>query len=118
MTAKHRLPVPASSVRTSTRVRDQPALTTSRGLVWLLLGGILSAIALVVLVPMLALRPPGVALAGIVLVAALYLGMLLCLGVPAGRRRLNLMAWGMIGIAVVALLSSGLVAAQQWSLLA
>ena len=83
-----------------TRQRDQPALTTSSGLTWLLVGGLLAAICLIVLIPMVSLPPAGVALGGAIFVGALYLGMLLVRFLVApGRRRLGLLAAGMVGIA-------------------
>ena len=76
-----------------TRLRDQPALTQSSGLIWLVVGGIFTAIALGVLVPLVQLPPPGVALIAAIVVAALYAGMWLVRFVVApGRRRLGLMA--------------------------
>jgi hypothetical protein len=44
-----------------TRVRDQPALTQSSGLIWLVVGSIFTAIALGVLIALVQLPPPGVA---------------------------------------------------------
>jgi hypothetical protein len=94
-----------------TRVVNQPALTTSTGRSWLLLGGLFTLIALGVLIPMTALPPRGVALVAAILVAALYLGMLVVRAtVPAGRRRLGMMASGMIGLALVSLVASIIVA--------
>ncbi|MCU1407501.1 MAG: hypothetical protein JWQ43_3804 [Glaciihabitans sp.] len=123
MPAKHRLPVPASSrvptpVRTSTRVRDQPALTTSSGRIWLVLGGILAIVAVALLVPMLGMAPAGTALVSIILIVALYVGMLLSSLVRPAKRRLTLMAWSMIGIAGVALVGIGMIAAAQWETVA
>lgn len=86
------------------RQRDQPALTTSSGLIWLVVGGLLAATGVAVLVPMTALPPPGVALAAVIIVSALYAGMVAVrLAVRPGRRRLGLLAAGMIAIAAVAL---------------
>ena len=87
-----------------TRQRNQPALTTSSGLIWLILGGLLAAISLVVLIPMLDFAPHGVALAAVVAIVVLYVGMVVVrFAVAPGRLRLGLMAAGMIAIALVAL---------------
>lgn len=95
-----------------TRQRNQPALTTSTGRSWLILGGLLAAISLAVLIPMLDFAPHGVALAAVVAIAVLYVGMVVVRFTMArGRLRLALMAAGMIAIAVVAL---GAVLAVAW----
>ena len=95
-----------------TRQRNQPALTTSSGLIWLILGGLLAAISLVVLIPMLDFAPHGVALAAVIAIVVLYAGMVAVrFAVPPGRLRLVLMAADMITIAVVAL---GAVLAVAW----
>ena len=94
-----------------TRLRDQPALTRSSGLIWLVVGGIFAAIAFGVLVALVRLPPPGVALVAAVLVVALYGGMwLVRFVVRPGRRRLGLLAGGMLAIAAVALVATMVVA--------
>ena len=96
-----------------TRVCDQPALTTSRGLSWLILGGLLTLISLGVLVPMAVLRMPPLGVAGTaaVVVAVLYLCMILVrFSTPPGRLRLALLAVDMLAIAFVSLLAVLLVA--------
>ncbi len=94
-----------------TRLRDQPALTQSSGLIWLVVGGIFTAIALGVLIALVQLPPPGVALIAAIVVAALYAGMWLVRFVTGpGRRRLGLMAAGMLSIAAVALAATLIVA--------
>jgi O-antigen/teichoic acid export membrane protein len=101
----------------SLRVRDQPALTTSSGRIWLVVGGLFALITVIVLVPMLGLEPEGVAGVGIFLTVGLYLAMVLARYIPAGRLRLGVMATAMIGIAVVALLCIVLIALAEWSAL-
>jgi hypothetical protein len=87
-----------------TRITNQPALTTSTGRIWLIVGGLFTAISLGVLIPLTTLPPPGVALAAAIVVAGLYLGMIVVrLTVSPGRLRLGMLAIGMLGIAVVAL---------------
>ena len=96
-----------------TRVREQPALTTSQGRSWLILGGLLTLISLGVLVPMavMGLPPTGVAPTAAGVVAALYLGMVIVrFATPPGRLRLGLLALEMLGIAAVALLAVVIVA--------
>ncbi|HEV7956100.1 MAG TPA: hypothetical protein VGP10_02965, partial [Marisediminicola sp.] len=48
-----------------TKIRNQPALTTSTGLGWLIVGGLLAATGIAILVPMLDLALPSVAMTGI-----------------------------------------------------
>lgn len=87
-----------------TLVRNQPALTTSTGRVWLILGGLFAAVSLAVLIPMTALPPGGVALSAAIVVGLLYAFMVAArLAVRPGRVRLGLMAAGMIAMAIVAL---------------
>ncbi|MFT4285893.1 MAG: hypothetical protein QM598_13765 [Protaetiibacter sp.] len=95
------------------RMRDQPALTTSHGRSWLILGGLLTLVALGVLVPMAVLRMPpgGVAGTAAVVVAVLYLCMIIVrFATPPSRLRLALLAVDMLAIAFVALLAVLLVA--------
>ncbi len=94
-----------------TRIRNQPALTRSSGLIWLVVGGIFTAIAFGVLVALVRLPPPGVALVAAVAVVALYAGMwLVRFVVQPGRRRLGWMAGLMLAIAAVALAATLIVA--------
>ena len=94
-----------------TKMRNQPALTRSSGRIWLIVGGILTAVSLAVLIPMTRLPPPGVAFAGTLLVAALYTSMIVVrLVVRSGRGRLALLAAGMTAIAIVALVTATIVA--------
>ncbi len=87
-----------------TLVRNQPALTTSTGRSWLILGGILAAIAVALLVAMGQLPPPGLGYLAAAIVALLYAGMLLVRAwVRPGRLRLGLLAAGMLLIAAVSL---------------
>lgn len=98
-----------------TRIREQPALTRSRGTIWLVVGGLFAAVALAMLIPMTRLPNGGVALASAIVVAALYLGMVVArLAVPEARRRLNLLAIGMLLIAAVSLTGVAIVAASAW----
>ncbi len=98
-----------------TRVSEQPALTTSSGRSWLVVGAILSVIAVTLLVSLLRFPPAGVAIAGVVLVAAGYAAMVVVrLRVPAGRRRLRALAALLAVIALVSLLCVGTIAATQW----
>ena len=94
-----------------TRLRDQPALTQSSGLIWLVVGGIFAVIAVGVLVVLVPLPPPGVALVSAIVVVALYAGMwLVRFMVQPGRRRLGWMAGLMLGIAAVSLAATLIVA--------
>jgi hypothetical protein len=87
-----------------TRVTNQPALTTSTGRIWLVVGGLLALISVVVLFLLVNLEPRGLATAGIVAVVLLYTAMVLVrLWMGAGRLRLGLLAACMIAMALIAL---------------
>ena len=91
-----------------TRVTQQPALTFSTGRIWLVVGGLFTAIALAVLIPqtVAGLTPRGVALAAAVVDVILYAGMVvvrLVVPVTRLRLRLTLLAVGLLAIAAVSL---------------
>jgi hypothetical protein len=105
---------PTEPIGTSPRVRDQPSLTTSTGKSWLILGGLLSLIAIGLLIPMLGLAPSGVAVFGICAVVACYAGMIVTrVNARPGRWMLGLLAFFMIAIALIGLICVGIVAAHQ-----
>ena len=94
-----------------TRIRNQPALTTSTGRIWLIVGGLFTAIALGVLIPMTAFEPRCVALVAVIVDVVLYLAVVGArLFVPPGRRRLGVMAVAMLAIAAVSLVATYIVA--------
>lgn len=98
-----------------TRVRSQPSLTTASGTIWLVVGGLFVAIALGVLVPMTSMRPAGVALGAAIAIGALYVAMVVVrVAVPAGRRRLGMLAIGMLLIAAISLVAVLVVAGATW----
>ena len=102
---------PDEPIGTSTRVRDQPSLTTSSGKSWLILGGLLALIAVAVLVPLLSQQPVGLALFGICAIVALYAAMVVVrLNVRPGRGMLGWLAALMIAIALVGVICVGLIA--------
>ena len=91
-----------------TKVTEQPSLTFSTGRIWLVVGGLFTAIALAVLIPQVvaALPPVGVPLAAVIVDLLLYAGMIAArVVVPVTRLRLRLalMAIGMLAIAAVSL---------------
>ena len=99
-----------------TRVTQQPSLTFSTGRIWLVVGGLFTAIALAVLIPqvVVGLPPTWVPLAAAIVDALLYAGMVVArLVVPVTRLRLRLtlMAIGMLAIAAVSLAAVLIVAA-------
>ena len=97
-----------------TQMRNQPSLTTSTGRIWLIVGGLFTAISLGVLIAMSRLEPVGVATAAAIAVALLYLLMIAArLGVRAGRRRLAIMAAAMLTSALIALVVVVVVAYNQ-----
>lgn len=99
-----------------TLVRNQSALTSSSGLAWIIVGGILAVTGIAVLAPLIGLGPAGVAVGGIALLAAIYLAMVVVRFTTAGGRfRLAIMATCMIAIAVVALVTVGIITADEWS---
>ncbi len=99
-------------IATSTRVRDQPSLTTSTGKSWLILGGLLALIAVAVLVPLLSQKPVGVALFGICAIVALYAGMVVVrFNANPGKRMLGWLATLMIVIAIIGVVCVGIIAA-------
>lgn len=91
-----------------TRIRSQPALTTSSGAIWLVVGALFSAVSIAILLT-LATRPPaGLAIGAAISVAVLYLGMVIVrLVVPATRRRsrLAILAVLLLAIAAISLVS-------------
>ena len=109
-------PDPEPAGADPTRVREQPALTTSTGAIWLIVGGLFAVVSLGVLIPMAALPGGTVAVVAAILVAALYLGMVVVrFAVPSASRRLGMLAVGMLLIAVVALGAVLLVAGAAWN---
>lgn len=101
-----------------TRLRNQPALTTSTGLVWLIVGGLLAATGIAILVPMLELGLPILAATGIVLLAGLYAVMWVArVTTHPGRVRLAIMAITMLAIAAVALVCVGVITAIEWNII-
>jgi hypothetical protein len=99
-------------IGTSPRVRDQPSLTTSTGRSWLILGGLLSLIAVGILIPLLSQKPAGVALFGLCTIVALYAAMVIVrVNAHPGRGMLALLAGCMIAIALIGVICVGIVAA-------
>lgn len=85
----------------SQKVTKQPALTTASGSIWLVVGGIIAAICLVLLWLMRGMEPLGAATTGIVIIVVAYLVMLAVrYGVSAPRVRLWSLAVLTIGISV------------------
>lgn len=99
-----------------TWVREQPALTTSTGAIWLIVGGLFVAVSLGVLIPMSTLPRGTVAVVAAIIVAVLYLAMIVArIAIPPGRRRLGALATGMLLIAAIALGAVIVVAAGAWN---
>lgn len=74
-----------------TGIRAQPALTTSTGAIWLIVGGLFAAVAIVVLLTLASRPPVGLAVGAAIGVAVLYVAMVVArLAVPRERRRLML----------------------------
>ncbi|HEU4849586.1 MAG TPA: hypothetical protein VFS93_04165 [Terrimesophilobacter sp.] len=104
-----------SERRDPTRIGDQPALRTSGGASWLILGGLLAALSIGLLVALDSLQPPA-GLIGAVVVLVLYILMVgAVLAIPARRAKLVTLACLMIAMAVVALLFVLAINAAEWS---
>jgi hypothetical protein len=102
--------------RDPTALREQPALTTSSGAIWLIVGGLFVVVSLGVLIPMSTLPSGTVAVVAAIVIALLYAGMIVTqLAVPPGRRRLGMLATGMLLIAAIALGTVIFVAAGAWT---
>jgi hypothetical protein len=89
-----------------TRLKNQPSLTTSSGSIWLIVGGLVTVVALGVLIPMAALDmpPAGLPLVAVILDVTLYVAMVIVrLTTPFGRLRLGLMAIALLAIAAISL---------------
>lgn len=109
---------PEEPVGTSPRMRDQPSLTTSTGRSWLILGGLLSLIAVIILIPLLQQGPAGLGLFGVCAIVALYAAMVVVrLNVPPARGMLGWLAALMIAIAVVGVGCVGVIAASSGTVL-
>ncbi len=104
-----------SEHRDPTRIGDQPALRTSSGAVWLIVGGVLAALCIGLLIALDSLQPPvGVIGAGIVLV--LYVFMVAAvLAIPRTRIRLLTLAVLMIAMAIAGLVFVLIVNAAEWA---
>jgi hypothetical protein len=101
-----------------TKVRNQPALTSGPGNTWLLVGALMTLISGVILAFALNLEPPGVALIGLVAVVALFICMVFArLTIVPGRMRLGTLAVLLLALAVVSLVSLGIIAWTQWAAL-
>lgn len=98
-----------------TRMGDQPALRTSSGAIWLIVGGVLAIGSIVLLLALNALQSPlGLVGAGVILV--LYVMMLaVTLLIRSTRPRLVTLATLMITIAVVALGFVYAINATEWA---
>jgi hypothetical protein len=101
--------------RDPTRIGDQPALRTSSGAIWLVVGGALAVLCIALLLALNTLQPPvGLIGAGIVLV--LYVFMVAAvLASPARRARLITLATLMIAIAIVGLVFVLLINTAEWA---
>ena len=104
-----------SGRRDPTRMGDQPALRTSSGGIWLVVGGALAVLCVALLLGLNSLQPPvGLIGAGVVLV--LYVFMVAAvLAIPARRARLVTLACLMIAIAIVGLVFVLIINTTQWT---
>lgn len=99
------------------RVRNQPALRTSSGAIWLIVGAVFVAICLIPLIGIVATgRQSGaVAMATIVLMIALYAAMVAVrLSASPGPRRLQRMAFCFLAMAALTLVGMIFCVLIQW----
>ena len=97
-----------------TRVVNQPSLTRSQGTVWLVVGGVMAAISVVLLLALRDVDRGATPLVAVALIVLLYLAMVeVRLLVRPLRLRLGLMAVCFGAIAAVALLSVVLIGMGQ-----
>jgi hypothetical protein len=97
-----------------TRVRSQPALTSSTGLIWIVLGAVLAVICAGVLLALIPLQPV-TAWVGLVLVVVLFLAMVVIrFAVRVGPRRLTAMASVFGAMALVTLVCVVIIAGAAW----
>ena len=100
-----------------TLIRNQPSLTTSSGLIWLVVGGLFAAISIVVLSFLVGLEPAGLALGGIIGTAVLFLSMIVVrLLVVRQRLRLGLLATAMLLMAAITLGCTLVISIDTWNL--
>lgn len=98
-----------------TRVRSQQSLTTSTGLIWLVLGTLLAAICVAVLLALAGLEPV-TAWIGLIVVTALYLTLVVVrFAVRPGPARLTAMASVFGAMAVVTLVCVVAISGMAWS---
>jgi len=100
-----------------TLIRNQPSLTTSSGLIWLVVGGLFAAISIVVLAFLVDLQPAGLALGGIIATVVLYLAMIVVrLVVARPKLRLGLLATAMLLMAAITLVCTLVISIDTWNL--
>jgi hypothetical protein len=98
-----------------TRVRSQPSLTSSTGLIWLIFGAILAVVCAGVLLALVALDPV-TAWTGLVVVGVLFAAMVgIRFAVRSGPRRLTALAGTFGAMALVTLACVILIAGSAWS---
>lgn len=104
---------PGGSNIDPTRMIDQPALRTSTGLVWLVVGGILAAIGFALLLAMTTINPV-IAWPGAIAIVVLYAAMVVIrFAIAPLRARLFTLATLFCAITIVALVCVFIIASQQ-----
>jgi ABC-type siderophore export system fused ATPase/permease subunit len=99
-----------------TKMRNQPALTTTSGNSWLIVGALFAAITIATLVVLAMLPPSGLAFTAIVVIVTLYISMIVVrLVVHHRKRRLRIIAACFLAIALVGLSSVITIAAVNWA---
>ena len=101
--------------RDPTRMRNQPALTTSSGTSWVVVGAIILAASLVTLVPFAAGPLPGVPVVVLVVLAGLFVAVIVVRArIDDARRRNRLLATLVLTMAGLALVTMAIIAAVVW----
>lgn len=99
-----------------TRLRNQPALVSSTGSIWLILGGLFAGISIAVLAALVMRQPAGLAMGAIVVIVVLYIAMALVkFLVRPGRLRLGVLASLMLAMAAIALTAVIIVSSVEWN---
>lgn len=97
-----------------TRVRSQASLTTSTGLIWLVLGTLLATICVAVLLALIGLGPVTASI-GVIVVTLLYLTLIVVrFAVRPGPARLTAMATLFGAMAVVTLVCVVAISGMAW----
>lgn len=104
--------------RDPTRMANQPALTTSAGTIWIVMGALFVLVSAYPLSALLVFEPgvafPVAVVTAVVIVLFYVLVVITRFVVPQGRRRLRVMAGFFIAMVALAVVGLFVCAAMQW----